>query len=55
MGCRQAKYVKGQLTAQELSFGDYADGRFAWFLEFVELVKEQPVAVGHLGLWEWTR
>jgi hypothetical protein len=55
MGCRRTDDVRGQLSAQELSFGDYSDGRFAWFLEFVELVEEQPEATGHLGLWNWSR
>ena len=53
MGCRRTEDVRGQLTAQELSFGDYSDGRFAWFLEFVEVVKNHPAATGHLGIWEW--
>ncbi len=53
MCCRRTEDVRHQLDDQENAFGDYSDGRFAWFLEFVELIEEQPLATGHLGLWEW--
>ena len=55
MGCRRTEDVRYQLPEQELAFGDYAPGRFAWFLEFVEIVSELPLVCGHLGLWEWSR
>lgn len=53
MGCRFTQDVREQLTPQELSFGDYDDGRYAWFLEFMEEVKGHPSATGRLGLWDW--
>lgn len=36
----------------ELDFGNYAPGRYAWFLRDVRRI--DPVAArGELGLWEW--
>lgn len=55
LGCRRTEDVRAQLDEKELTFGDYSDGRFAWFFEFVEIIPEQPIAIGHLGLWEWSR
>lgn len=37
----------------ELSFGDYAHGRYAWMLEDVVRMLEPIPAKGALGLWEW--
>lgn len=43
----------GKLTANEVAFGDWAAGRFAW--EFAEVVPMTPVpAKGSLGLWEFS-
>lgn len=52
IGCRFTQDVRCQLTTKEIAFGDYADGRFAWFTEFVRLLEPVP-AVGHLGFWDW--
>ncbi len=41
------------ITAQEMAFGDYSAGRFAWFLEGIERLSEPVLAKGSLGLWEW--
>lgn len=42
--------VRGDLGEEELAFGDYSDGRYAWKLR--EPVTFAPVAcTGHLGLW----
>lgn len=41
--------VKGN----ELEFGDYAPGRYAWILDNIELLKEPIPAKGQLGLWEY--
>jgi hypothetical protein len=45
--------IRFRLSEQELAFGDYGDGRFAWVLK--EPVRQDaPVPVrGALGLWEW--
>jgi len=41
---------------QERHFGDYQVGRYAWILEGVEMLRENPIpAKGALGLWEWER
>lgn len=40
-------------TEDELAFGDYTPGRFAWKLEDVKILKEPITAKGKLGLWEW--
>jgi hypothetical protein len=42
-------YVRGN----ELSFGDYAIGRYAWILEDIQPLKEPVPARGMQGLWEW--
>jgi activating signal cointegrator 1 len=38
----------------ELSFGDYAPGRYAWHLANVRMVSEPIPAKGSQGIWEWT-
>jgi hypothetical protein len=38
---------------QELKFGDYSEGRFAWGMRFVERFTEPIPAKGALGLWEF--
>ncbi len=53
MGCRRTEDIRHQLTEKELAFGDYSNGRFAWFLTIVQLYGKPIPAVGHLGLWEW--
>jgi hypothetical protein len=45
--------VRGDLSAQELLFGNYEDGRYAWFLEGVERFKMPIPAKGNRMLWEW--
>ena len=42
-----------KLTEKEVAFGDYGDGRYAWFTESVERWALPTQAVGHLGFWEW--
>lgn len=37
----------------ELLFGDYTPGRFAWLLDNVEIFKEPIPAKGKLSLWEF--
>lgn len=41
------------LSRTELLFGDYTDGRYAWFLEDVKPLPEAIPAKGALGLWTW--
>lgn len=37
----------------ERSFGDYAPGRYMWFLEDAQMLVEPVPIKGALGLWEW--
>jgi hypothetical protein len=44
----------GFVHGDELEFGDFTDGRYAWILDGIEPLP-QPVPVrGALGLWEWS-
>lgn len=51
-GSRLTEDVRDQITDKERYFGDYADGRWAWFSEFVRRLDSPTPAVGHLGFWE---
>lgn len=51
-GCRFVEDVRRQISDTELCFGDYDDGRFAWFTEFVKRLDAPIPAIGHLGFWE---
>lgn len=43
--------IRGQLSEQELAFGDYDDGRFAWRLSGVVRLTAPIACRGALGLW----
>jgi hypothetical protein len=45
----------GQISEQELAFGDYSAGRWAWILEDVKPLPEPIPARGALSLWEWNK
>ncbi len=47
--------VRDNLSTRELIFGNYEDGRFAWFTEMVERFDEPIPAKGNRLLWEWNR
>lgn len=40
-------------TGNELAFGDYTPGRYAWILEGVMALPEPIPAKGRQGLWTW--
>jgi len=40
-----------ELTKNELAFGDYTPGRFAWILKDMEILDNPIPAKGMLGLW----
>lgn len=42
-----------RIEGNELAFGDYTPGRFAWILDDVRALPEPVPARGMLGLWEW--
>lgn len=50
---RETREVREILCERERIFGNYDDGRYAWFLELVE-VFETPITVkGNRMLWNW--
>ena len=51
----RAEEIRHELTEQELSFGDFADGRYAWRLNVVEVFTTPHPARGRQGLWNWTQ
>jgi hypothetical protein len=59
LGCVRVEEI-GKLRAvgiipslQELKFGDYSEGRYAWGLQMVERFTEPIPAKGALGLWDF--
>lgn len=49
---RPSEQVREILCERELIFGNYEDGRYAWFLEVIERFDPIP-AKGNRLLWEW--
>lgn len=45
--------VRPYLSADELAFGDFSDGRAAWDLEIVTVFSQPIRASGKQGLWDW--
>jgi len=43
----------GFLCKRELIFGNYEEGRYAWFLELVEKFETPVLAKGNRMLWNW--
>jgi len=41
------------ITGNELAFGDYSPGRFAWVLDNIHQLKVPIPAKGMQGLWNW--
>jgi hypothetical protein len=48
-------HVTEDLSTQELLFGNYEEGRYAWFVEVIERFKEPIPAKGNRLLWNWER
>jgi hypothetical protein len=44
---------KFELNDDEIAFGDYASGRYAWLLHNIVPLEKPVPAKGRLGLWEW--
>jgi hypothetical protein len=63
--CLQIKEIHGRIWAvnlngssihiqgNELEFGDYTPGRYAWILEDIQELPEPIPARGAQGLWNW--
>lgn len=46
---------RSKLSAEELSVGDFADGRFAWMLSEIPLELSDPIpCAGQQGFWEFS-
>lgn len=54
VGCVPTHEARPHLSAEELWFGDFADGRFVWYLTTPTEEPEPIPARGMLGFWEWT-
>jgi hypothetical protein len=51
----RAERVAGILCQRELIFGNYEEGRYAWFFEMVEKFDDPIPAKGNRMLWNWKR
>lgn len=49
----EASSARETLCQRERIFGNYDDGRYAWFLEMAEKFDEPIAAKGNRLLWEW--
>lgn len=47
--------VRETLSHRELIFGNYEDGRYAWFVEVLEKFEQPIPAKGNRLLWNWER
>jgi hypothetical protein len=48
-----SEQVAGILCQRELIFGNYEEGRYAWFMELVEKFETPIPAKGNRMLWNW--
>ncbi|MDO4288043.1 MAG: ASCH domain-containing protein [Eubacterium sp.] len=49
--CFPVEMIRGQLSAEELSRGDFSDGRYAWRLENPRVLKHPLPLRGYQGFW----
>lgn len=50
---KHTEVARRGLSAKELKFGDYHEGRFAWFFRYSHPIIGRPLVRGALSLWEW--
>lgn len=55
IACHRVEDMRDSLSEQELAFGDYRDGRFAWEWELMERLELPIPAIGKQGFWFWKR
>lgn len=48
----QTEKLKAKISAQERDFGNYADGRFAWWFQNARMIEPIPLR-GEKGLFDW--
>lgn len=51
----QTDRVRETLCERELIFGNYEDGRYAWFLELLEVFDNPIPAKGNRLIWNWNQ
>lgn len=51
--CIPVDRIRHELSAQELAFGNYGPGRYAWKLENVRVFALRIPMRGRQGLWGW--
>lgn len=51
--CRATDSLRSELSADELEWGDYSDGRYAFKIENVTVFPQPIAAKGALGFWTW--
>lgn len=49
----RTELLRPKISAREIAFGDYSDGRFAWRLENPKPFAEPIPYKGQQGMWEW--
>lgn len=47
--------LRGRLSAQEVQFGDFSPGRYAWEIRIDQCFDEPVPARGQQGFWPWKR
>jgi hypothetical protein len=45
--------VREDLTPREFIFGNYEDGRYAWFFQNIRALPNPPYVKGNRMLWNW--
>lgn len=53
VACHRVEDIRETLSEQELAFGDYRVGRFAWEWELTERLATPVPAIGKQGFWFW--
>lgn len=49
----ETSYVRDGLDHKELTFGNYDDGRYAWFTEMMKVFDQPIPCKGNRMLWNW--
>lgn len=53
VGIEETELVRDTVSDRERAFGNYDDGRYAWFMELREVFAEPIPAKGNRMLWNW--
>jgi hypothetical protein len=55
IGWERTEVCRDDLSFQERVFGNYEDGRWAWFTELIERFEKPISAKGNRLVWNWER